>query len=106
MDAIGQICTKSLDGAERTPVLMTPAWQLPNDYSPDGTTLLTFVQTPAAAGDLYTLTLGPKTGDDTLRCHAVRRKRGDVLSRRPMGGLSVERIDAQRGLCPPLSPQH
>jgi eukaryotic-like serine/threonine-protein kinase len=60
MDAVGQVCTKSLDGAERIPVLMSPAWQLPNDYSPDGTTLLTFVQTPAAAGDLYTLTLGSK----------------------------------------------
>jgi Tol biopolymer transport system component/tRNA A-37 threonylcarbamoyl transferase component Bud32 len=60
MDAVGQVCTKSLDGGERTPVLMSEAWQIPNDYSPDGTTLLTFVQTPAAAGDLYTLTLGPK----------------------------------------------
>jgi len=60
MDAVGQVCTKSLDGAERTPVLMSKAWQLPNDFSPDGTTLLTFVQTPSAAGDLYTLTLGPK----------------------------------------------
>jgi Tol biopolymer transport system component len=60
MDAVGQVCTKSLEGAERTPVLMSAAWQLPNAYSPDGTTLLTFVQTPAAAGDLYTLTLGPK----------------------------------------------
>jgi Tol biopolymer transport system component len=60
MDATGQVCTKSLDGAERTPVLMSKAWQLPNDFSPDGTTLLTFVQTPSAAGDLYTLTLGPK----------------------------------------------
>ena len=60
MDSVGQVCTKSLDGAERTPVLMSKAWQIPNDYSPDGTTLLTFVQTPAAAGDLYTLTLGPK----------------------------------------------
>jgi len=58
MDAIGQVCTKSLDGAERTPVLISKAWQLPNDYSPDGSTLLTFVQTPSAAGDLYTLTLG------------------------------------------------
>jgi Tol biopolymer transport system component len=60
MDAVGQVCTKSFDGAERTPVLMSKTWQLPNDFSPDGTTLLTFVQTPAAAGDLYTLTLGPK----------------------------------------------
>jgi Tol biopolymer transport system component len=60
MDAIGQVCTKSLDGAERIPVLMSQAWQLPNDFSPDGNTLLTFVQTPSAAGDLYTLTLGPK----------------------------------------------
>jgi len=60
MDAIGQVCTKSLDGAERIPVLMSQAWQLPNDFSSDGTTLLTFVQTPSAAGDLYTLTLGPK----------------------------------------------
>jgi len=60
MDGIGQVCTKSLDGAERIPVLMSKAWQLPNDFSPDGTTLLTFVQTPAAAGDLYTLSLGPK----------------------------------------------
>jgi len=60
MDAIGQVCSKSLDGAERTPVLKSKAWQLPNDFSPDGTTLLTFVQTPSAEGDLYTLTLGPK----------------------------------------------
>jgi Tol biopolymer transport system component len=60
MDAIGQVCTKSLDGAERTPVLMSNAWQLPNDFSPDGSTLLTFMQTPSAAGDLYTLTLGPE----------------------------------------------
>ena len=60
MDAVGQVCTKSLDGAERTPVLMSETWQIPNDFSPDGTTLLTFVQTPSAAGDLYTLTLGPK----------------------------------------------
>jgi Tol biopolymer transport system component len=60
MDAVGQVCTKSLDGAERTPVLMSKAWQLPNDFSPDGSTLLTFVQTPSAAGDLYTLSLGEK----------------------------------------------
>ena len=60
MDATGQVCTKSLDSAERTPVLMSKMWQIPNDYSPDGTTLLTFVQTPSAAGDLYTLILGPK----------------------------------------------
>jgi len=60
MGATGQVCTRSLDGAERTPVLMSKTWQMPNDYSPDGTTLLTFVQTPASAGDLYTLTLGPK----------------------------------------------
>lgn len=60
MDAVGQVCTKSLDGAERTPVLMSKMWQIPKDYSPDGTTLLTFVQTPSAAGDLYTLTLGTK----------------------------------------------
>jgi len=60
MDAVGQVCTKSLDGAERIPVLMSNAWQLPNDFSPDGTTLLTFVQTPSAGGDLYTLTLGDK----------------------------------------------
>jgi len=60
MDAVGQVCTKSLDGAERIPVLMSNAWQLPNDFSPDGNTLLTFVQTPSAAGDLYTLTLGAK----------------------------------------------
>jgi len=60
MDAVGQVCTKSLDGAERTPLLMSDAWQIPNDFSPDGATLLTFVQTPSAAGDLYTLTLGPK----------------------------------------------
>jgi eukaryotic-like serine/threonine-protein kinase len=60
MDAVGQVCTKSLDGAERTPVLKSESWQIPNDYSPDGNTLLTFVQTPAAAGDLYTLTLGPR----------------------------------------------
>jgi len=60
MEAVGQVCTRSLDGAERIPVLKSPAWQLPNDYSPDGTTLLTFVQTAAASGDLYTLTLGPK----------------------------------------------
>src|SRR6185369_6996672 len=60
MDSVGQVCTKSLDGAERTPVLMSKAWQLPNDFSPDGSTLLTFLQTPSAAGDLYTLTLGDK----------------------------------------------
>ncbi len=60
MGAVGQVCTKSLDGAERIPVLRSETWQMPNDYSPDGTTLLTFVQTPSAAGDLYTLTLGPK----------------------------------------------
>jgi len=60
MDAVGQVCTKSLDGAERTPVLLSKAWQLPNDFSPDGSTLLTFIQTPSAAGDLYTLTLGEK----------------------------------------------
>jgi len=60
MDATGQVCTKSLDGAERIPVLISKMWQLPNDYSPDGTTLLTFVQTASAAGDLYTLTLGEK----------------------------------------------
>jgi len=60
MNATGQVCTRSLDGAERTPVLMSGTWQMPNDYSPDGTTLLTFVQTPTAAGDLYTLSLGEK----------------------------------------------
>ena len=60
MDSVGQVCTKSLDGAERIPVVMSKAWQLPNDFSPDGTTLLTFVQTPSAAGDLYTLSLGEK----------------------------------------------
>jgi len=60
MDAVGQVCTKSLDGAERIPVLMSNALQLPNDFAPDGTTLLTFVQTPSAGGDLYTLTLGDK----------------------------------------------
>jgi len=60
MGAVGQVCTKSFDGTERTPVVISPAWQIPNDYSPDGTTLLTFVQTPSAAGDLYTLTLGAK----------------------------------------------
>jgi len=59
MGSVGQICTKSLDGAERSPLLVSTAWQLPTDFSPDGKTLLTFVQTPAAAGDLYTLTLGP-----------------------------------------------
>ena len=60
MGAVGQVCTKSFDGTERTPVVISAAWQIPNDYSPDGTTLLTFVQTPSAAGDLYTLTLGAK----------------------------------------------
>jgi len=60
MGAVGQVCTKSFDGAERTPVLLSSAWQIPNDYSPDGATLLTFVQTPSAAGDLYTLSLGGK----------------------------------------------
>jgi len=61
MDAVGQVCTKSVDtGADRTPVMMSKSWQIPNDYSPDDTTLLTFVQTPSAAGDLYTLTLGAK----------------------------------------------
>ena len=60
MGSVGQVCTKSFDGAERTPVLVSGAWQIPNDFSPDGTTLLTFVQTPSAAGDLYTLSLGAK----------------------------------------------
>jgi len=60
MGSTGQVCTRSLDGAERTPVLMSKTWQLPNDFSRDGTTLLTFVQTPSAAGDLYTLSLGQK----------------------------------------------
>jgi len=60
MDSVGQVCIKSLDGGERCPVLKSDTWQLPNDFSPDGTTLLTFVQTPSAAGDLYTLTLGPE----------------------------------------------
>ncbi|HEV8241395.1 MAG TPA: hypothetical protein VGS57_18670, partial [Thermoanaerobaculia bacterium] len=60
MDGVGQICTKSLDGAERIPMFKSDTWQLPNDFSPDGTTLLTFVQTPSAGGDLYTLTLGPE----------------------------------------------
>jgi dipeptidyl aminopeptidase/acylaminoacyl peptidase len=41
-------------------VLKSDTWQLPNGFSPDGTTLLTFVQTPSAGGDLYTLTLVPE----------------------------------------------
>ena len=60
MDSVGQVCTKSLDGRERIPVLKSDTWQLPNGFSPDGTTLLTFLQTPSAAGDLYTLALGPE----------------------------------------------
>ncbi len=60
MDSIGQVCTKSVDGTERIPLLKSKTWQLPNDFSPDGTTMLTFVQTPTAAGDLYTVSLGEK----------------------------------------------
>jgi hypothetical protein len=63
------------------------------------------VQTPSGGGRSLHADPRPETGDNTLRGYAIRRKRRDVLPRRPMGGLSVERIDAQRGLRPPLSPQ-
>ena len=57
---VGHVCTKSLDGTERCPVMSAPTWQIPMDFSADGGTLLTFVQTPTAAGDIYTMSLGAK----------------------------------------------
>jgi Tol biopolymer transport system component len=60
MDSVGQVCTKSLDGSERVPVLRAKEFQIPYDFSPDGQTLLTFVQTSTAASDIYTMSLGPK----------------------------------------------
>ena len=57
-DHKGQVGIKSLDGAERIPVLRSSDWQVPYDFSPDGTTILTWTQT-AAGGDIYTLSLGP-----------------------------------------------
>ena len=57
-NGIGQICIKSLDGAERWPVLPSQSWQAPYDFSPDGQTLLTFVQTQNAAADIGAMSLG------------------------------------------------
>jgi eukaryotic-like serine/threonine-protein kinase len=55
----GQVAIKSLDGAERSPVLATSFWQIPNGFSPDGSRIVTYVQT-ATGGDLYTLSLDSK----------------------------------------------
>ena len=57
---VGQIGIKSLDGAERNPVLPTTTWQLPYDFSPDNQTLLIGQQTTNAGIDISTMTLGPK----------------------------------------------
>ena len=59
MDGVGQIGIKSVDGTERIPVLRTSDWQIPYDFSPDSSTILTWVQT-ATGGDIYTLSLGDK----------------------------------------------
>ena len=59
-NGVGHVCIKSLDGAERCPVLPARQWQIPYGFSPDGMTLLTWLQTPAAGGDIYTMSLGPK----------------------------------------------
>ena len=57
---IGQICIKSMDGAERLPVLPSGDWQAPYDFSPDGQTLLTYTQTQNGDADIYAMSLGPK----------------------------------------------
>jgi Tol biopolymer transport system component len=53
-----QVGIKSLDGVERIPVLPAPQFQLPESFSPDGSTLLTWVQSAIAGGDLFALNLG------------------------------------------------
>jgi Tol biopolymer transport system component len=58
--AVGHVGIKSLDGAERIPVMPTSSWQIPFDFSPDGKSLLIAQQTSSAALDLFTLNLGPK----------------------------------------------
>jgi Tol biopolymer transport system component len=59
MGTYGQVGIKSLDGAERIPVLPTTFWQIPNGFSPDGSRVVTYLQT-ATGGDLYTLSLDAK----------------------------------------------
>jgi Tol biopolymer transport system component/predicted Ser/Thr protein kinase len=59
-DGVGQVCIKSLDGVERCPVLPARQWQIPYGFSPDGMTVLTWLQTATAGGDIYTMSLGPK----------------------------------------------
>jgi Tol biopolymer transport system component len=59
MGIYGQVGIKSLDGAERIPVLSTSFWQIPNGFSPDGSRVVTYFQT-ATGGDLYTLSLDSK----------------------------------------------
>ena len=56
----GQLCTKSLDGAERCPVLPASTWQIPMDFAPAGATILMWTQNPNAAGDIYTMSLAEK----------------------------------------------
>ena len=57
-DGAGQVCIKSIDGAERIPVLRTQSWQLPYSFSPDGQTLLTFAQRVDSGYDIDAMSLG------------------------------------------------
>jgi eukaryotic-like serine/threonine-protein kinase len=57
-NGVGQVCITALDGVERCPVLPARQWQIPYGFSPDGMTLLTWLQTPTAGGDIYTMSLG------------------------------------------------
>jgi eukaryotic-like serine/threonine-protein kinase len=58
-DGVGHVCIKSLGGVERCPVMPARQWQVPYGIFPDGTTVLTWLQTPTAGGDIYTMSLGP-----------------------------------------------
>jgi Tol biopolymer transport system component len=59
VNGVGQVCITSLDGVERCPLLPARQWQIPYGFSPDGMTVLTWLQTPTAGGDIYTMSLGP-----------------------------------------------
>jgi TolB protein len=59
LNGVGHVCIKSLDGVERCPLLPSRQWQIPYGFSPDGMTVLTWLQTPTG-GDIYTMSLGPK----------------------------------------------